>query len=55
VRSVANLELRLREARRLGFVRAVVPKYALKQIETQEFAGMELLGVAYVRQAVQLL
>ena len=55
VRSVANLELRLREARRLGFVRAVVPKYALKQIETQEFADMELLGVAYVRQAVQLL
>ncbi len=55
VRSVANLELRLREARRLGFVRAVVPKYALKQIETQEFAGMELLGVAYVWQAVQLL
>ncbi len=55
VRSVANLELRLREARRLGFVRAVVPKYALKQIETQEFAGMELLGIAYVRQAVQLL
>lgn len=55
VRSVANLELRLREARRLGFMRAVVPKYALKQIETQEFAGMELLGIAYVRQAVQLL
>lgn len=55
VRSVANLELRLREARRLGFVRAVVPKYALKQIEIQEFAGMELLGIAYVRQAVQLL
>ena len=37
VRSVSNLELRLREARRLGFVRAVVPKYALKQIEAQEF------------------
>ena len=55
VRSVSNLELRLREARRLGFVRAVVPKYALKQIDIQEFADMELLGVTYVRQAVQLL
>ena len=55
VRSVANLELRLREARRLCFVRAVVPKYALKQIDIQEFADMELLGVTYVRQAVQLL
>ena len=55
VRSVSNLELRLREARRLGFVRAVVPKYALKQIEAQEFSDMELLGVTYVRQAVQLL
>ena len=39
----------------LGFVRAVVPKYALKQIEAQEFSDMELLGVTYVRQAVQLL
>lgn len=55
VRSVSNLELRLREARRLGFVRAVVPKYALKQIEAQEFSDMELLGVTYVRQSVQLL
>ena len=55
VRSVSNLELRLREARRLGFTRAIVPQYALKQIETQEFADMELLGVTYVRQAVQLL
>ena len=55
VRSVSNLELRLREARRLGFVRAVVPKYALKQIEAQEFSDMELLGVTYVRQAVHLL
>jgi len=32
-----------------------VPKYALKQIEAQEFSDMELLGVTYVRQAVQLL
>ena len=29
--------------------------FVSKQIETQEFAGMELLGIAYVRQAVQLL
>lgn len=55
VRNVINLELRLREAQRMGFVRAVVPKHSLKQIDEKEFANMELLGVTYVRQAIALL
>ncbi len=55
VRSVANLELRLRESQRMGFVRAIVPKYSLRQIDQNQFSQMELLGVTYVRQAISLL
>ena len=39
----------------MGFVRAVVPKYSLAQIDPKEFNTMELLGVTYVKQAIQLL
>ena len=55
VRNVTNLEYRLRESQRMGFVRAVVPKYSLAQIDPKEFNTMELLGVTYVKQAIQLL
>lgn len=55
VRSVTNLELRLREAQRMGFTRAVVPKHGLKQIDANEFPEVELIGVSYVRQAIGLL
>jgi len=39
----------------MGFVRAVVPKHSLAQIDPKEFNTMELLGVTYVKQAIQLL
>lgn len=55
VRNVTNLEYRLRESQRMGFVRAVVPKHSLAQIDPKEFNTMELLGVTYVKQAIQLL
>ncbi len=55
VRNVPNLELRLREAQRMGFVRAVVPKHSLKQLDAGDFQHMELIGVTYVKQAVSLL
>ena len=54
VRNVTNLEYRLRESQRMGFVRAVVPKHSLAQIDPKEFNTMELLGVTYVKQAIQL-
>lgn len=52
VRSVTFLELRLREAQRIGFTKAIVPKHSLKQLNTAEFAGMELVGVSYLRDAI---
>ncbi|MBD5094228.1 MAG: DNA repair protein RadA [Subdoligranulum sp.] len=55
VRSVTNLEYRLKEAMRMGFVRAVIPKHSLNQLDPKEFDRMELLGVSYVRQAIGLL
>lgn len=55
VRSVTNLEYRLKEAMRMGFVRAIVPKHGLKQLDLKDFDRMELLGVSYVRQAIGLL
>ena len=53
VRNVSNLETRLREAQRIGFTRAIVPKHGLAQLNAAEFTGMELIGVSYLRQAIQ--
>lgn len=55
IRNVVNLELRLREAQRLGFTRAVIPKHSMRQLDYEEFSNMELLGVTYVKQAISLL
>ena len=53
VRSVSNLETRLREAQRIGFTKAIVPKHGLAQLDPKDFAGMQLVGVSYLRQAIQ--
>ena len=53
VRSVSHLESRLREAQRIGFTKAIVPKHGLSQIDCSQFRGMELIGVNYIKQAVQ--
>ena len=52
VRSVTHLEARLREAQRIGFERAIVPSHGLKQIDAKDFPGMELIGVRYLRGAI---
>lgn len=52
VRSVTFLEMRLREAQRIGFTRAIVPQHSLRQLNAQEFAAMELVGVNYLRDAI---
>lgn len=48
VRQVAHLERRLREAARLGFVRAVVPLHA-----PEAPAGLEVVRVATLREAIE--
>ena len=51
--NVTFLENRLREAQRIGFTKAIVPKHSLKQLELSEFSDMELIGVSYIRDAIQ--
>ncbi len=53
VRNVTFLELRLREAQRIGFTRAIVPRHSLKQLDPKDFADIELVGVSYLRDAIQ--
>ena len=53
VRSVTFLELRLREAQRIGFTKAIVPRHSLKQLDPKEFSDIELVGVSYLRDAIQ--
>ena len=55
VRSVPNLQYRIREAQRMGFTRAVVPSHGLSKLDRSEFDSIELLGVSSVRQAIGLL
>jgi DNA repair protein RadA/Sms len=51
LRSVAGLERRLREAARLGFRRAVVPR-AAHGAAVPEVAGMEIVAVPSLREAI---
>lgn len=53
VRNVTFLELRLREAQRIGFTRAIVPRHSLKQLDAKDFSDIELVGVSYLRDAIQ--
>ena len=52
IRSVPHLETRLREAQRVGFDTAIVPKHNLKLIDPAQFPGLKLIGVSYLREAV---
>ena len=47
-----HLETRLREAQRVGFDTAVVPKHNLKLIDPAQFPGLKLIGVSYLREAI---
>ncbi|MCI7325557.1 DNA repair protein RadA [bacterium] len=52
IRSVPHLETRLREAQRVGFDTALVPKHNLKMIDPAQFPGLHLVGAAYLREAI---
>ena len=52
IRSVSHLETRLREAQRVGFDTAIVPKHNLKMIDPADFLGLRLVGVSYLREAI---
>lgn len=53
VRSVSQIEIRLKEAQRLGFKRAVVPKDNTKGIAKD--LGIELSEVCYLSEAVEII
>lgn len=53
IRSVTHLEARLREAQRIGFERAIVPSHSLSQISAGDFPEMELIGVRYLKNAIE--
>ena len=42
----------LREAQRVGFDKAIVPKHNLKMIDPAQFPGLKLVGVSYLREAI---
>jgi DNA repair protein RadA/Sms len=52
VRSVTHLESRLREAQRIGFDTAIIPKHNLKHLNLEEYPDLRLIGVNYLREAV---
>ncbi|CAK1241504.1 DNA repair protein RadA [Fructobacillus fructosus] len=52
VRSVTDLEGRLKEARKLGFSRAVVPKNNLGGVNVPD--GLKVIGVSTIKEALQL-
>ncbi|USS92630.1 DNA repair protein RadA [Fructobacillus americanaquae] len=52
IRSVADLEGRLKEATKLGFSRAIVPKNNLAGLRLPD--GLEVVGVTTIKEALQL-
>ena len=55
VRSVPNLEQRLREAERIGFEQAVIPRPSLRHLDPADYPGLQLIGAAYVSDALAVL
>ena len=55
IRSVHNLAERVKEAQRLGFCRAIVPKSAMSQLAQLRGLKMELLPVSHIKEAFAVL
>ena len=55
VRNVSNLDIRLREAARIGFSRVIAPKHSLSQIDVSAYPELELVGVSNIKAAFSLL
>ena len=53
VRSVPNLELRLREAERIGFETAIIPRHSLSHLTPEDYPRLKLIGVSYLSQAIK--
>ncbi|HLB94602.1 MAG TPA: magnesium chelatase domain-containing protein, partial [Nitrospiria bacterium] len=54
IRAVAQAEVRLREASKMGFKRALLPQRNLAKLNRREI-GLEVIGVDQVRSALEIL
>lgn len=55
IRSVANLETRLREAQRIGFKKAIIPLHNMKGLNMDEFQSLRVIGASYLKDAISSL
>lgn len=53
IRSVPNLEVRIKEAERLGFETVIVPKHSLHYLAAGDYPGIKLIGAAYLQDAIR--
>ena len=52
IRSVTNVNSRVREAQRLGFKKCIVPKNSLKSVEKPELLDISVVEVSSIKQAI---
>lgn len=55
VRNVGNIADRVKEAQRLGFTRAIIPRHAISQMEDIQKLSIEILPVSNIREAIQVI
>lgn len=55
VRSISNIQQRVKEAYRLGFTTCVVPKQCLKMIDNKDMKDVNIIGVESISQAVSII
>ncbi len=55
VRAVGQMDMRLREAQRLGFKRFLLPLSNLNRLDTKKNTGLELVGISAIEEAVACL
>lgn len=55
VRNVANISDRVKEAQRLGFTRAIIPKHAVSQLENIKKLDIEILPISNIRDAFKII
>ena len=53
IRSVNQLEQRVKEAVRIGFRKVLVPKHSINQLNAEDYPGVTIIGVSYLKEAIE--
>ena len=53
IRSVNQLEQRVKEAVRIGFRKILVPRHSMSQLNLEEYPGVMITGVSYLKEAIE--